>query len=296
MNEFVYSILHGLVPDDAQALREGRELGIDLSWPHVVMLLDTEIYVRSSIKPAPKPTLAERSASIRTRIQSIISGVHSCLGPSGDVACAYLESGHVTVLARGVSPYHNGRNGRSDSLPKEGEQQAMAALEATRKKGIELLVYFREEFGRTFHMGIGRQHAGISGLARSYRDATVALSIGRGLRGEANVHALDAETLFAGFTGELSLDTKAQLAAQVLEPLDESPDLLETLKAFFTEDRRMVNIAGKLFIHRNTLDYRLHKIAGLTSLDPWRFDDAMQLRLALSFIDPMAKLNAGREE
>ena len=39
--------------------------------------------------------------------------------------------------------------------------------------------------------------------------------------------------------------------------------------------------ANRLFIHRNTLSYRLDKIASLTGLDPRRFDDAVQIRLAV---------------
>ena len=39
--------------------------------------------------------------------------------------------------------------------------------------------------------------------------------------------------------------------------------------------------ATELSIHRNTLSYRLDKIASLTGLDPRRFDDAVQIRLAL---------------
>ena len=43
----------------------------------------------------------------------------------------------------------------------------------------------------------------------------------------------------------------------------------------------MTSTAYRLGIHRNTLNYRLDKVATLTGLDPHRFDDAVQIRLAL---------------
>ena len=41
------------------------------------------------------------------------------------------------------------------------------------------------------------------------------------------------------------------------------------------------HLPNRLSIHRNTLSYRLDKIASLTGLDPRRFDDAVQIRLAV---------------
>lgn len=66
-----------------------------------------------------------------------------------------------------------------------------------------------------------------------------------------------------------------------LSPLDEEPELLETLEAFFTSDCHPIAAARQLGLHRNTLNYRLDKITSMTGLNPRTFDHAVQIRLAL---------------
>lgn len=54
----------------------------------------------------------------------------------------------------------------------------------------------------------------------------------------------------------------------LLEPLDEGPDLVPTLEAWFAADFDRRGAAGRLHIHPNTLDYRLKRVTELTGLDP----------------------------
>jgi carbohydrate diacid regulator len=74
---------------------------------------------------------------------------------------------------------------------------------------------------------------------------------------------------------------REQLITRILTPLDKEPVLMETLQAFFAQECSPSNTAKRLFIHRNTLSYRLNQITDLTGLDPRIFGQAVQLRLAL---------------
>ncbi|MBS4214498.1 MULTISPECIES: CdaR family transcriptional regulator [Neobacillus] len=56
---------------------------------------------------------------------------------------------------------------------------------------------------------------------------------------------------------------------------------LETLEAFFDHNLNIQNTADALFIHRNTLIYRLNKIKEETGYDPKDFRDALTLQLAI---------------
>ncbi|MEV4510213.1 helix-turn-helix domain-containing protein [Dactylosporangium sp. NPDC049525] len=58
-----------------------------------------------------------------------------------------------------------------------------------------------------------------------------------------------------------------RLAAK-LDPLAEHPYLLETLRVFVRHGHNRRQAALELHIHRNTLDYRLHRITTMTGLDP----------------------------
>ena len=57
--------------------------------------------------------------------------------------------------------------------------------------------------------------------------------------------------------------------------------LLETVEVFFDRNMSLTQTAKELKIHRNTLLYRLDKIKKVTGLDPRKFNDAMELKVAL---------------
>ncbi|HEU5088034.1 MAG TPA: helix-turn-helix domain-containing protein, partial [Roseiflexaceae bacterium] len=85
----------------------------------------------------------------------------------------------------------------------------------------------------------------------------------------------------AAFVGISDEPTKVELATHLLSPLDPEPELLSTLQVFFAHNCCPSTAARELVIHRNTLAYRLQKIASLTGLDPRQFHDAVQIQLAL---------------
>jgi carbohydrate diacid regulator len=93
------------------------------------------------------------------------------------------------------------------------------------------------------------------------------------------LHCLDGLGI-AAFGGIADEHIKIDLARHVLGPLDHEPELIETLDAFFAADCSPSTTACQLSIHRNSLNYRLDKVALLTGLDPRHFDQAAQIRLA----------------
>lgn len=72
-----------------------------------------------------------------------------------------------------------------------------------------------------------------------------------------------------------------QRLATVLDPLRSQPELLHTLATHLANDRNRQLTARALYIHANTLDYRLRRIAHHTGLDPAHADDLWHLQAAL---------------
>ena len=65
-------------------------------------------------------------------------------------------------------------------------------------------------------------------------------------------------------------------------PIDAlDPETLFTIYKFFENNLNVSETARKLFVHRNTLVYRLEKIKKLTGLDLREFDDAITFKVAL---------------
>ena len=64
-----------------------------------------------------------------------------------------------------------------------------------------------------------------------------------------------------------------------IETLDQ--ETLFTIQRFFENNLNVSETSRKLFVHRNTLVYRLEKIKKLTGLDLREFDDAIVFKVAL---------------
>lgn len=62
----------------------------------------------------------------------------------------------------------------------------------------------------------------------------------------------------------------------------EDKELMFTLDSLFKNDLNISKTARALFMHRNTLNYRLNKIRASTGLDPCSFGDAVELLILVS--------------
>lgn len=273
-HRFIYSLVHSAVADEPTILREASLLGMDFTPPRAVLLIDAAAYILghelAHIDGASEPQLNRAQRVIRT----IVSFFHL----PNDTICAYIGNGEIVILKASDSKNLTAWACKEDWLS-HGNPLWMN-LRALERAGEELVGYLRREFGDTVSIGIGRHHPGVRGLARSYQDAVAALSLGRHFCGAAGVYCLDRLGI-AAFIGIADEQTKADLATFLLSPLDHEPELIQTLSAFFAENCCPSATARQLNIHRNTLSYRIEKIAALTGLHPRRFDDAVQIRLAL---------------
>ncbi|GIH02007.1 transcriptional regulator [Rhizocola hellebori] len=73
---------------------------------------------------------------------------------------------------------------------------------------------------------------------------------------------------------------RAELA-RLLDPLRANPDLLRTLQAYLRNGLSRTRTATELFVHPNTVDYRLRRITQLTGLNPALPQDLQHLRAAM---------------
>lgn len=274
-NQLIYRLLHGQVTEEDTTLIQAKHLGMDLSQPRAVILIDAADYI---LKDDRCSSPEETESIHRRRAQTLISSIVSFFHLPNDTICADLGQGKVCVLkasnTKNLDPWAN-----ADDIP-EGSSSSWSNLTALKRAANALLLRLRSDTGASVNIGIGRYHPGLPGLGQSYEDARAAISLGSRLQGHNQVHCL-AELGIAAFVGVSDETTKVDLARYLLSPLDREPELLMTLAAFFSENCCPSSTARQLAIHRNTLSYRLDKIASLTGLDPRKFDDAVQMRLSL---------------
>lgn len=269
-NRFIYDLLRGTAADLGAARRDAKLLGMNLDPPRAVLLIDAADYIVGDDPEMATPD------EIRRRSQLVIASIVDFFRLPDDTICASSGDGEVAVLKAS-----DGKNLEHWVEPPGAvSSSSWADLAALKRAGRALLVRLHHDTGSTINIGIGRYHPGIPGLARSYQDAQAALALGRLAHGQNRVHSLEGLGI-PSFVGLADEQTKQELAAHLLSPLDDEPELIETVRVFFAEDCSPSTTAERLAIHRNTLAYRLDKITSMTGLNPRRFDDAVQIRLAL---------------
>jgi carbohydrate diacid regulator len=288
-NAFVLSLLRGDAVIDADSVRYGDMLGLDLLRPRAVIVVDASSYILGD--KADRRGADDNGRRVRDRLHSmtVINCIARFFRLPSDAVCAYIGNGEVVVLKASTSqdldPWAEDRGGFRGSW---------SNLSALKRASRALLSSLFAETASRLSIGIGRYHRGNRALALSYRDARAALRLGSSVRGEGQVHCLD-ELGVAALAGVGDPRTQVELAQHLLTPLDGEPELLGTLAMFFLSDCSPSRAAEALFIHRNTLSYRLDKIAALTGLDPRRFDDAVQIRLAMVLQDLFATATTASE-
>ena len=139
------------------------------------------------------------------------------------------------------------------------------------------------EFYTKVAIGISTVVDNIKDLARAYKEAQISLEVGKVFETEKNI--LSYENLGIGRLIYQLPTTLCEMFLQEvfkrgsLESLDR--ETLMTIQCFFENNLNVSETSRKLFVHRNTLVYRLEKIRKLTGLDLREFEHAITFKVAL---------------
>lgn len=132
-------------------------------------------------------------------------------------------------------------------------------------------------------VGIGTTVTGIKDLAHSFKEAQVALEVGKVFDTERTIVSYDnlgiARLVYQLPTTLCEMFLKEVFKRGSIESLDQ--ETLFTIQRFFENNLNVSETSRKLFVHRNTLVYRLEKIKKLTGLDLREFEDAIVFKVAL---------------
>ncbi len=140
-----------------------------------------------------------------------------------------------------------------------------------------------QELGIHCVVGIGSQVNHLRELANRYKEAQTAIEVGKVFENEKTV--ISYEGLGIGrIIYQLPNTLCEMFLAEVfkkcpIEALDQ--ETLYTINKFFENNLNVSETSRKLFVHRNTLVYRLEKIKKLTGLDLRKFDHAIVFKVAL---------------
>ncbi len=139
------------------------------------------------------------------------------------------------------------------------------------------------EFFTRVNVGIGTPVMGVKDLARSFKEAQIAIEVGKVFDTEKNIVSYDnlgiARLIYHLPTTLCETFLKEVFKKGSIDSLDH--ETLFTIQRFFENNLNVSETSRKLFVHRNTLVYRLDKIKKLTGLDLREFDHAIIFKIAL---------------
>ena len=139
------------------------------------------------------------------------------------------------------------------------------------------------EFYTPVVIGIGTTVNNLKDLARSFKEAQAALEVGKVFDTEKTIVSYDnlgiARLIYQLPTTLCETFLKEVFKRGSIENLDQ--ETFFTIQRFFENNLNVSETSRKLFVHRNTLVYRLEKIKKITGLDLREFDHAIVFKIAL---------------
>lgn len=139
------------------------------------------------------------------------------------------------------------------------------------------------------HIAYGTVVREIKEVSRSYKEAKMALDVGKIFFDERNIIAY-SELGIGRLIYQLPIPLCRMFIREIFggkSPDDFDEETLTTINKFFENSLNVSETSRQLFIHRNTLVYRLDKLQKSTGLDLRVFEDAITFRIALMVVKYM---------
>ncbi|MCI9378390.1 MAG: PucR family transcriptional regulator [Eubacterium sp.] len=167
-----------------------------------------------------------------------------------------------------------------------GEYETYEDLNKTAEVILDL---FRGETRQEIHIAYGTIVGDIREVSRSYKEARMALDVGKIFFKEKNIVAYS--TLGIGrLIYQLPIPLCKMFIKEIFDsksPDDFDEETLTTIYKFFENNLNVSETSRQLYIHRNTLVYRLDKLQKSTGLDLRVFEDAITFKIALMVVEYM---------
>ena len=157
----------------------------------------------------------------------------------------------------------------------------------TTKELVDLALSVEETINAELYIktviGIGTIALHLRDLAGSFKAAQTAIDVGKVFDTEKNIVAYDnlgiARLIYQLPTTLCEMFLSEVFKKNTIDSLDS--ETIFTINKFFENNLNVSDTSRKLFVHRNTLVYRLEKIKKLTGLDLREFDHAIIFKIAL---------------
>ena len=142
---------------------------------------------------------------------------------------------------------------------------------------------FLTENGSTVYIGISDARDQLEEIPAAFEEARNAINVGRVYH--ANKHVFTYRSLLLErFLSDVSPDMGMRYNSAIFNRATArlfNDEMVHTIETFFDNSLNLSETARKLYIHRNTLVYRLEKVQHAIGLDLRNFDDAVTFKMMM---------------
>lgn len=249
-------------------LTRASVLGFDLSVPRYAIVFeiddfDENLKTRSSTHNLPSDALA-----VQLFIEEILQAAARTRGFGGKEILTHA-GGKIVVFKDFAGSDRN-----------QSKKEAEIIIEKVQDA-------IKHDVGITTTVGVGHLYRHYRAYSNSFREAVEAISIGRALRSGGHIfwsEEMPLENLLTAVPKQVLEDYIHAVIGDFLTErfADQREEIFQMFEALFANNLSITQTAHALFLHRNTILFRLEKIEKLIGYKPvTTFDQAIKLKLAI---------------
>lgn len=265
ITSFVDEWVHGKWENDKLFASRGWILGINVHLPRIAVILDPigfhdMVYEKLTAYHAD----VQGELEVQKLRQKILRTIKDHYFQSQDIIFPFGSSKYVVLMTV------------NDPSPSKKQNELLVSrLERIRQD-------IKKKYSFDIAISVGTCHPEMYGVSKSFKEAESITSFAKRQEDILFYDQLGIET----FIEEVSKETRENFIERILQ-MDRSSkefqQLVETLEVFFKANQSIQETSEQLYIHKNTLQYRLKKISEQTGYDPRDFVDAVLLYIAIKF-------------
>jgi len=272
---FFHDLLSGNQGKDEELfIQRGRMLGFDLSIPRaaIVMKMDIHKYNVKFNNDMNYTNIENNLMMIQKYEDELIRELRFKLDLKDKVIMDFYDTGYLVILVK-----------INNQVLSKDHQRILSDY------AKKIINFIKQKIDGHIIAGVSEVYSDWRDFPCSYKEGELALTIGQTFFPEENIYFFKNVQFEYGLTfipKSLSEAFSSQILSSLInEPLNSyKEELLNTLETFFNKDMNVTKTAESLFVHRNTVLFRLNRIKEITGYDASRFTDAFNLFLALKFL------------
>ncbi|MCR8635138.1 PucR family transcriptional regulator [Paenibacillus radicis (ex Xue et al. 2023)] len=270
-DDFLSEVLTGNVADKAEVIEKGKMFNWNLSKDYQVFAI--------AYSSSPQPVVKRENEALwfQERKRKLLLKVNDIFRFDAQKAIITVRKELIVVL------YHREPAVGAGTLPYTNDPHNSSIMDLAESARRQLSQEFDE---LSFTVGVGRFYQGLEGIHQGYKEAVKAIQLGKPISGKTGCVHYEDLGIFRVLGQVNDWKEMEDIYSETIGKLVEydwssNASLVVTLREYFANNCSLAETAEKLFVHVNTMKYRLQKIEQLTGCSVHDAEKRLLLHMGL---------------